>query len=156
MTAKVFHAHLWGKREEQYAALEDHDVSTIEWTEVEPESPFYLFIPQGKELACEYRKGWSLPDIFPVNVLGFQTHRDHFAIAFTHEDMEKRTADMRNSIMSDDELRVKYNLGKWNVAEGRKCVHQLGENAIMDCQYRPFDQRPCYLLRLLWIAPVAN
>jgi len=144
MPTKIFHASLWGKRDTKYAALEEEDVSSIEWTEIEPESPFYLFTPQDKGAWKEYQQGWSLPDIFPVNVLGFQTHRDHFAIAFTREEMERRTSDMRNPAISDDELRQKYNFGKWNVAEGRKLIRQFGKSAIMNCQYRPFDLRPCY------------
>jgi len=148
MTVKVFHAHLWGKREAKYATLKDHDVSTIKWTEVEPESPFYLFIPRDKELAGEYQQGWRLPDIFPVNVLGFQTHRDHFAIAFSYEEMERRTLDMRNSIISDDELHQKYNLKDnrdWKLSEARKTARTTKTaDVIKECLYRPFDLRPCY------------
>lgn len=153
MTAKVFHTHLWGRREEKYAALEEQDVSSIEWTEIEPESPFYLFIPQDKGAWKEYQRGWSLPDIFPVNVLGFQSHRDHFAIAFTRKDIEQRAADMRNPAISDEALRQKYNLGKWNIAEGRKLLRQLGASAIMDCLYRPFDPRPCYFAPVIMDRP---
>jgi predicted helicase len=148
MTAKVFHAHLWGKREEKYAALEEKDISTIEWTEIEPESPFYLFIPQDKGAWKEYQKGWSLPDIFPVNVLGFQTHRDSFAIAFTRSEIEERVADMRNAAISDEELRQEYNLKDnrdWQLAEARKQARLTkADDVIRDCLYRPFDVRPSY------------
>jgi len=148
MTARVFHAHLWGKREAKYAALEERDVSTIEWTEVSPETPFYLFIPQDKGLWDEYQRGWSLPDIFSVNVLGFQTHRDHFAIAFTQEELEERVRDMRNPALSDKDLQHKYNLKNnrdWKLAEVRKQAQQTkADDVIRDCLYRPFDVRPCY------------
>ncbi|MDQ6959962.1 MAG: type ISP restriction/modification enzyme, partial [Mariprofundaceae bacterium] len=148
MTAKVFHAHLWGKREQKYATLEEEDVSSIKWTEVEPESPFYLFIPQDKGAWKEYQQGWSLPDIFPVNVLGFQTHRDHFAVAFTRDEMEARVADMRNPGLTNAELRAKYNLKDnrdWKLAEARKLARKTSDSdVIRDCLYRPFDARPCY------------
>jgi len=148
MTAKVFHTDLWGKREEKYAALEERDVSTIEWTEVSPETPFYLFIPQDKGLRDEYQSGWSLSGIFPVNVLGFQTHRDHFAIAFTRDEMQRRVADMRNPALSDKDLQHKYNLKNnrdWKLAEVRKQAQQTkADDVIRDCLYRPFDVRPCY------------
>ncbi len=122
MTARVFLAHLWGRREEKYAALEDRDVSTIAWTEIEPEAPFYLFIPQDRGLWDEYAQGWSLPDVFPVNVLGFQTHRDHFAVAFTREELMERARDMRNPTLTDERLRAKYGLRDnrdWKLAEAR-------------------------------------
>lgn len=128
--------------------MEERDVSSIEWHEVEPESPFYLFIPRDKGLWEEYQQGWRLPDVFPVNVLGFQTHRDHFAIAFTREEMAQSVADMHNSITSDNELRQKYNLKDnhdWNLSEARKQVRLTkADDVIRDCLYRPFDVRPSY------------
>ncbi|MDX8401261.1 MAG: type ISP restriction/modification enzyme [Mariprofundaceae bacterium] len=153
MTARVFHAHLWGGREEKYAALAAHDVSDIKWTEIEPEKPFYLFIPQDKGAWKEYQQGWSLPDIFPVNVLGFQTHRDHFAVAFTREEMAARVADMRNPALTDEQLRAKYNLGKWNVSEGRKIIERFGARPIQECLYRPFDTRSCYYAPIVMDRP---
>jgi len=144
----VFHAHLWGKRDVKYTALDEEDISSIAWTETEPESPYYLFIPQNKGLWDEYQQGWSLPDVFPVNVLGFQTHRDHFAIAFTSEEMEQRTSDMRNSFISDIELRQKYNLKDnrdWKLSEARQQARNTShKEVVLDCQYRPFDVRPSY------------
>ena len=36
---------------------------------------------------------WKVTDVFVVNVLGFQTHRDGFAIAFEKEIIQKRTCE---------------------------------------------------------------
>ena len=57
----------------------------MEWTGVTDIRlrPFYLFIPQdGALVRPEYEQGWqSDGDFLRVSVLGFQSHRDHFAIA---------------------------------------------------------------------------
>ena len=79
-TATVRHAHLWGQREvyvktpdgtEQlvggkYHWLTEHDVTTTQWSKLEPNSPFYLFIPQDDVLRAEYEQGWKLSDIFAI------------------------------------------------------------------------------------------
>jgi hypothetical protein len=59
MTARVYYADLWGAREAyeedehgervltggKYDWLWRHDVSATKWTAIEPQAPFYLFIP---------------------------------------------------------------------------------------------------------------
>lgn len=40
MTARVFHADLWGRREDKYGWLEAHDVSNTPWTEQAVAPPF--------------------------------------------------------------------------------------------------------------------
>ncbi|RMH60098.1 MAG: hypothetical protein D6678_06815 [Zetaproteobacteria bacterium] len=83
-----------------------------------------------------------------MNVLGFQTHRDHFAVAFTRGEMEARVRDMRNPALSDEQLRAKYGLRDnrdWRLAEARKkAARTRPEDVFLDCLYRPFDVRPCY------------
>ena len=80
--AQVHHAELWGKRQAKYDWLLDNGLETTPWQELAPQAPFYLFVPQNTDSLAEYQRGWKVTDIFPVNVLGFQTHRDHFAIDF--------------------------------------------------------------------------
>jgi hypothetical protein len=162
-TATVRHAHLWGQREiyeksptgtEQlvggkYQWLTEHDVTTTEWSKVEPNSPFYLFIPQDDVLRAEYEQGWKVTEIMPVNVLGFQTHRDHFAIDFDKDKLYKRIAEMRDKNISDQEYAERYNLRDnrdWNLAKARKIVSAdaTWQAHIMHCLYRPFDWRFCY------------
>jgi len=89
-SAKIFHADLWGEREDKYAWLEKQDVKTTNWQALKPISPFYLFVRQNTKLRDEYEQYWKVTDIMPVNVLGFQTHRDDFAIAFEKQTIEKR------------------------------------------------------------------
>lgn len=38
--AKIYHAHLWGSREDKYKYLLENDITTVEWTELNPQSPF--------------------------------------------------------------------------------------------------------------------
>ncbi len=149
-TATVHHAELWGPREGKYRQLIETDVETAaEWTQLEPQPPFYLFVPQDIRLLAEYEQGWPITEVMPVNVLGFQTHRDHFAIAFDREEIVRRMEDLRNPRVSDEELRQKYRLrdsGNWQLPKARERVQKdrVWEIPIIKCVYRPFDWRFCY------------
>ena len=43
--ARIFRADLFGQREEKYKSPLENDISTTQWTELAPQSPFYLFVP---------------------------------------------------------------------------------------------------------------
>jgi predicted helicase len=148
-TSEVWHANLWGLREGKYAALQDSDLNDIEWTKLNPEKPFYLFIQQDKALQSEYEQGWKTNEIMPLNVLGFQTHRDYFAVDFDDSSLRNRINEMRNTTSSDDEYRKKYELQDnrdWKLARARKELRELTDwqSDLITCAYRPFDFRPIY------------
>ena len=73
--ARVFHAELWGPREGKdghggkYGWLFEQDVQKTPWQELQPGSPYYLFVPQDKGLREEYEKGWKITEIFPAKGL---------------------------------------------------------------------------------------
>src|SRR6266571_2522123 len=161
-TATVRHAHLWGPREVyekvgqvqrlaggKYCWLAEKDLTSTEWTKLKPLSPFYLFTPQDTNLRLEYEQGWKVTEMMPINVLGFQTHRDHFAIDFDRVDLHSRIDEMRDKYTSDDEYAEKYNLtnsSSWQVSEARRILRLDvdWQNHFTRCLYRPFDWSNCY------------
>ncbi|MBI3653275.1 MAG: N-6 DNA methylase [Acidobacteria bacterium] len=161
--AVVHHAHLWGVREVyednvnhekelvggKYHWLSQHDLRSTEWKKLEPQSPFYLFVPQDTDLLAEYEGGWKVTEMMPINVLGFQTHRDHFAIDFDEKVIRSRIADLRDTARSDDELRTAYELRDnrdWQLSKARRQLRddKHWQQHFIQCLYRPFDWRPCY------------
>ncbi len=157
---KIFHKHLYGVREiytknvndkkeltgGKYKYLAENDISTTEWTEIKPNKPFYLFIPQDETLRKEYDDYWKITDAIPINVLGFQTHRDYFAIDFEKKVIEERIADLKETNLSDTEIIKKYGVkenSKWQMANVRKEIRKIGDykSLIIKCAYRPFDNR---------------
>ena len=149
LSRAVYHADLWGTRQEKYRALLETEKDSVEWTELNPSTPFYLFIPQDEELREEYEQGWKVTDIFSVNVLGFQTHRDSFAIAHEKSDIERRIRDMLDETITDQTLQEKYKIRDnrdWKLVKSRTAIR--GEKDwsknIVSCAYRPFDNRFCY------------
>ena len=68
--AKVFHADLWGSRENKYAQLLEMNVKITDWKALTPQAPFYLFVPQDISTLQEYEQGKKLTEIFMVNSTG--------------------------------------------------------------------------------------
>lgn len=144
----IWHADLRGTRIEKYKATASGRIGTFDWKKLDPIKPFYLFIPQNRDRWAEYEKGFKVTDMFPVNVLGFQTHRDHFALAFTKEEIESRIIDLRSQRYTTRELAQKYDLKDnrdWSLEGARNALKadKKWRDKIVQCDYRPFDKRWC-------------
>lgn len=116
----------------------------MEWTQIELQSPFYLFIPQNIDCKAEYEQGWKITDIMPVNSTGVKTHRDHFVFDFDSSALYERIKDFRNLNLSDEEISENYSLsdtGNWRLSENRRSLaaDSQWENYFAQCLYRPFD-----------------
>ena len=146
---RVDHADLWGSRQEKYRWLSANSEMTTEWRQAAAQSPSFSFVPRDEALSAEYVRGWSIVEAMPVSVLGFQTHRDAFAIAFDEQTMRERISDLRNGQLSDETVRAKYGLRDtrdWSLTAARKAIQadSQWESRIERCLYRPFDYRWCY------------
>ncbi len=151
--AKIYHSDLYGLRKDKYQFLLNHDIQTVQWEEIQLQSPFYLFMPYDVQLKEEYQSYFSVVKIFDISTLGFQSHRDHFAIDFDFDNLKNRFKEFRNQNFSDDEIKQKYNLKDnrdWNVHQARKMIRNedAWEKNIITCLYRPFDQRPSYFSKI--------
>ena len=142
---RVYRADRWGSREDKYAWLREHDVTTTTHVTLAPTKPIYMWADQDEMVREEYEQGWRLLDIVPQNVMGFQTHRDDFAVAFTAETIKSRINDLRGK-ESDEKIRVKYDLNDnrdWQLAQARKRLRSDADwtKSIIPVAYRPFDMR---------------
>lgn len=146
--AKVYYADLWGSREEKYSILSDTDVQTTAWNELQPTSPYYLFVPQATDYNAEYETGWAITDIFQISSIGVVTARDRLTIHRTAEDVRETVSDFVS--LSVDEARKKYNLRKdtrdWKVylAQTDLRNHPDADQHVKPINYRPFDTRWTY------------
>ena len=148
--ARVFHADLWGPREVgadggKYRWLTANDVETTEWTELTPRSPYYFFVPRDEALEDEYRAGWKLPDILPVNSAGIVTARDKLTIQWTDDEMRRTVREFGE--LPEEAARERWRLGPdrrdWKVALAQEDVrdHPDMDERVVPILYRPFDER---------------
>jgi predicted helicase len=149
-TAKrVLQADLHGTRASKYAWLAEYDILKTQWIKLTPQSPAYLFAAQNAQLLQEYEKGWKITEAMPVNVLGFQSHRDGFAVDFERSKLLDRLNQMRDINVDDDTFAEKYELTNnrdWQLKSARSRIRSLDNwhNFLVKCSYRPFDERWCY------------
>ena len=143
---KVYYAEQWGLRNKKFEWLDNHDVETSSWKEINPTTPSYYFTKKNEEGWKIYKEFVDVQDIFPVNSVGVVTSRDDFVIDFDRQNLEIR---IRNFIQSSDgddlisqELGLKENKS-WKVADARAKLRKVPnwESYIQKILYRPFDER---------------
>jgi predicted helicase len=79
---KILHTDLFGKRAEKYSFLIENNLQTIKWTELAPQAPQYFFTNKDFENKEEYKKGFLITDLFPVNSMGITTAIDNELVDF--------------------------------------------------------------------------
>jgi predicted helicase len=144
--ATVHHAECFGLRKHKYAWLNDHDISDTDWETIQPQTPFYLFIPVDRSLLSEYESGWKVTDIAPLNGVGMTTARDHAVIGFDQERILANATLFRDSSESDAELCRQLNIPMkkgWDIPRARALIQKEDrlERQIKPVLYRPFDTR---------------
>ena len=146
--AEVYYADMWGSREVKYRTLSEADVQTTEWMQLQPTSPFYLFVPQTTERLAEYEQGWEIKDIFQTRSVAVMTGRDKLTLHRTPETLQETVADFAS--LPEADAREKYGLGRdsqdWKVhlAQADLRNHPDAEKHIAPIHYRPFDTRWTY------------
>jgi hypothetical protein len=146
-------AEVWGTRLHKYQRSASMTLTDKCWSDLSCFAPYYMLRPVDWTEWDSYEPGWSLSDslnteenarqIFSFNVLGFQTHRDHFAISFDKADAEKKFDDLIDTGISDEALRKRYALSDnrdWNVA-GSRSIARSQRPIASALAYRPFDER---------------
>lgn len=147
--ATIYHYDLYGKRKDKYNFLAKNTLDSIPWQILNPQNPFYLFIPQNESLRVEYDKGWSVKDIFKVSGVGICSKRDKIVFHNSKESLKSMLHDFITK--PKDELYKIYDIGEdsggwkleWAIDEARKNKDNLNE-FIKLCHYRPFDMRWTY------------
>ena len=147
--SQIYHAHLYGTRNHKYDWLQDYDVQSTDWEKLQPQSPFYLLIPQNIDVMSEYNQGWKIGDVMPVNSTGVKTHRDHFCISLDSQALLERIRNFRNTEISDNQISDDYKIKDtrdWNLHEKRAILsHQKQwESFLTKICYSPFDWRSYY------------
>ena len=150
---KVFHYDLYGKREMKYDFLSDNSLKAIDFKELQPNQPNYFFVPKNDDGKDVYEKGFRVDELFSKNVTGIVTMGDEFSFAETKSDLKIRLNEFKNNNLSESELKAKYSLGK-NYAEfilSNKEKLIIDDKNIIECSYRPFDNRFTYFdNKILW------
>ncbi len=95
LAKRVLRADLYGTRRDKLLALAATHVDTTGWEEVHPRASAYLFSAAEDRIEREYRRGLSLPEIFPVFTTGIITGRDEMVTALDWHTLVERLGGLR-------------------------------------------------------------
>lgn len=144
--ADVYHSDLWGTREEKYEALSGSNMNDIEWEEVTPREPHYLFVPRDQELASSYHDWVKVPQIFSEYgdpAPGIVTTHNQFAISLTPERQKQKVRQLL-ATETESEAREYFNLcsqDQWIYSDAKEHLETTNwEDKIVQIQTSPFDK----------------
>jgi predicted helicase len=142
---KVFHADLFGRREEKYDFCVKNTSQSTNFAEIKPQSPFYLFQPQNDLIKADFEKGYSVLKMFSLGGNGIVSKRDNLSIHKTKESAIQAANDILS--LGKDEFYAKYQLPKdvrdWTYEGAKKDIKscEVNDALIKEILYRPFDTR---------------
>ena len=142
---RVFHADLWGERDDKYKTLYETKNDIINNKEIHPQTPYFFFVPKEFSGEKEYKDGCSVTECFLKYNAGIQTKRDVFIYYFTEQELNKTLDDIR--VLDCNDLVDKYNLppdGRdWTINKAKADV-MTQKGRIINVAYHPFDKRWTY------------
>ena len=106
--ARVSRADCYGLRKIKFDYLNKNSLETMEWREIKPSGPNYEWVVRDVETQSEYKKGFSVAELFSVSSVGVVTGRDDMSIQSTKVEVKKVVQDFQ--MLDAETLRTKYNL----------------------------------------------
>jgi len=143
--AIVHHTELYGKRADKFHMLNESDIQTVKWKNLDYSEPYYFFVPKDFGLEEEYGKGFKIDELFRVSNSGVKTDRDTLFIDMDKSVLEKRIQKLLSEDYDENfkqEFRV-FNSGSYKLTEKVK-GKSFDENYVQPVQYRPFDYQWIY------------
>jgi len=141
----VWYAEKKGTREDKYEFLKRHDLRNTDWIKLGPRSPNYILVPREIKYKMQYEKYSGLNGLFPVNLGGVKTHRDHFVIDVNKHSLLQRIRIFTDQTLDGEFVRASLSLkdtGNWRLSTARKSLQNLRvQEWIQAILYRPFDRR---------------
>ena len=150
---KVFHYDLYGKRDFKYDFLAKQSIGTIDFTNFEPFKNDFLFKKINQILYNEYNKGINPTELFKVNVMGFQTHRDAFCTDENKTTLYTRLYDFSIDDGSETEISARFDVKSSTDFKIKNAQIELAKveikKEIIKCNYRPFEEKYIYFDRIV-------
>ena len=150
---KVFYQDVYGIREKKHEYLNKYATDSTKWFKLQPTEPYYFFVKKDFSEQAKYKKFIPIQGIFIQSSSGVKTHRDHFLVGFTEEEVKQK---MRTFVSNlPDELAAQsLNLKDtrdWKLKTARESLKKIDwKEYIRPYSYRPFDDRQiCYIQDLI-------
>ena len=148
----VYHADVWGSRDQKNGVLLSGEYQIAKHAQLQPDAPFYFFVPKQQEFRDKYQSYPPVTRVCPVHSVGVVTARDSFAIDFELEPLKRRIRHFRDLGQKDDFIATTYKLkdtSTFKLSEFRRRAAQDAKwkQRFTGFLYRPFDIRNIYYSR---------
>jgi len=142
---QVYHYDLFGKRELKYKFLINNSLKSTPYEELENIAPHYFFTRKNFKGVNQYANGFSIDNLFEINSLGIQTHRDQFIIDVSKNELKKRILEVLEERNSKETILSKYKLKESSDFQLEKVRQsKFDSEKFVKIDYRPFDIRNTY------------
>lgn len=143
--ATVWYAEIKGSRDFKYEFLRSHDLKNVKWLKLSPTSPDYVFVPRKGKYKSRYDSYPAIDLIFPINLGGVKTHRDHFVIDQSKNSLLQRIKIFIDHSLDDEFVRASLKLedtGSWKLSVARNSMRDVEISEwTQTILYRPFDKQ---------------
>jgi predicted helicase len=142
----IYHADMWGTRQEKYDHLATSNVTTTAWKPLRSRPEWFMFVPRNIDSTDEYATFWKLSDIFTVQQNSIKTDRDSLFVDMERETLEQRIQTFYSAEGLRSPFRETYrveNSSSYDILS-RRLNTSFNPNYIRRCLYRPFDIRWMY------------
>lgn len=141
----VHYAEVLGSRQSKFNILTESSWAKHTWGDLEAVAPDHWFVPRSTSHEAEYRRGFSLRTIFPVQSSGIATARDALVVNFTLDECRSRLERFRDleAEQARTEFRLRQDTRDWQVSKAQADLkdHRDARHLYQRYLYRPFDWR---------------
>jgi predicted helicase len=143
--AQVFHSSVHGKRDYKYTFLIENRLSDIPWQEISRQAPYFFFVPKNFSNEDEYKKGFSITELFQVYNNAIKTDRDALFIDTDIDALKKRIGILLRGDF-DQTFKDFYNVNDSSSYKLTALIQdkRYDDENIHPILYRPFDIRHIY------------
>ena len=141
----VHYAEVLGSRRSKFNILTESSWAKHTWGDLEATAPDHWFVPRSTSHEAEYRRGFSLRTVFPVQSSGIATARDALVVNFTLDECRTRLERFRD--LEAEQARTEFELRRdtrdWQVSKAQADLkdHREARHLYQRYLYRPFDWR---------------
>lgn len=141
----VYYADLAGLRQHKFKALANSSWAAHTWHDLKTAAPWFWFVPRTTSHEAEYRRGFSLRTVFPVQSSGIATARDSLVVNFTLDECRSRLERFRDleSGPARTQFQLRPDSRDWRVDRAQADLkdHRESSHLYQRYLYRPFDWR---------------
>ncbi|MDY0216109.1 MAG: type ISP restriction/modification enzyme [Bacteroidales bacterium] len=150
---QLFHFDLFGKRDLKYDFLSNNNLNSVAFNNFVPFKNSYLFKNIDERMYLKYNEGINPTNLFQVNVMGFQTHRDNFCIDESKNILSKRLYDFSQSELNEESIFKTFGVKSSSDFDIKNAQIELSKvkinEEIIKCAYRPFENKFIYFDRIV-------